>query len=167
MNCKTSSHLSVTFSNFSNSKDTKNSFIWVLLLARLIFILWALIYSHNQLLSELISNKLRHFIHIKAILALMKVTCSFISATTFPGYISMYIEMSPCVEVCMANVSSEFPLIWGVKVLCTYQHNPSQLWYLQYGSTVYQGSWIIGFSSQKYHLKTSLNLPSKLLGSIG
>ena len=35
---------------------------------------------HIQLLSEIVKNKLKHFIHIKAILALMKVACSFENA---------------------------------------------------------------------------------------
>jgi len=58
--------------------------------------MWTLIYSHNHLLSELVLNELRHTgtIHIKAILALMKVVCFFRSATTFPGYISVHLGVS-------------------------------------------------------------------------
>ena len=47
--------------------------------------------------------------HIKASGALMKVACSFRSATAFPGYISMYTGIHLDVSLCWGDVSSGIP----------------------------------------------------------
>ena len=64
----------------------------------------------------------------------------------------VYIDMSLCIEVCMANVSSGIPLIWGVNVLHHYMYNTVQ-------DTIYSAklTYHVLFIDL-YHFITNMNL---------
>ena len=94
MNCKTSSQL-------LEQQGHQNSSIWVLPLARFVFITWSLIIPT---IDYCLSLYKANWDISSTIFTLMKVACSFRSPTTFPGYISKY-----------TGVHSDVSLCWGIR----------------------------------------------------